>query len=103
MSENSISIGPAGSQWVYEPSSTSYDMTRGSSRRLSIKTSRGDEVTSLSVEPDKSALIVVDMQNFFLHPRCKENVLGLKTVSPLLKVIEKCRDINVQVYCCLYL
>ena len=53
--------------------------------------------TSVAIDPESSALVVVDMQNFFLDPECMEHPNGLKAVGPTIKVIEKCREAEIQV------
>lgn len=97
MASQHIFIGPDGNQWIFDTASRSYDLTRGSQHKLVIHTSRGAEVSSILVDPEKSALIIVDMQNFFLHPDCRDNPTGLSTIDPILNVIEKCRAVHMQV------
>ena len=97
MSPQNLTLGPVGNQWQYSPSANYYDLSRGSSKKLSIDTTRGTEVKSISIDPEISALIIVDMQNFFLHPKCRDHPLGLKTIEPLLKVIDTCRIEGIQV------
>lgn len=93
-----LSIGPEGDQWHYDPDSKSYDLSRGAPVKLQIKTTHGKEVESISLDASKTVLVIVDMQNFFLHPYCRDNKLGLATVAPLLKVIDNCRELNLQVH-----
>ncbi|CAA7265826.1 unnamed protein product [Cyclocybe aegerita] len=42
---------------------------------------------TIRVDKTRTALIVIDMQNFFLHPDIRAHPLGLKCVEPLLQVI----------------
>lgn len=97
MDSEAISIGPEGDQWHYMPSSKTYDLTRGSEKKLRMKTTRGKEVDAIFINPDVSALIIVDMQNYFLHPKCRDHPLGLATVEPTMNIIEKCEDVGIQV------
>ena len=98
MSPESIILGPDSDQWSYSPSTKCYDLSRGAVKKLAINTIRGEEVDSILINPDISALVVVDMQNFFLHPKCRDHPLGLKTVEPTVKVVEKCRELGIHVW-----
>ncbi|EJD55356.1 Isochorismatase hydrolase [Auricularia subglabra TFB-10046 SS5] len=49
------------------------------------------------VDPAKSALIVVDMQNFFLHPDIMPHPTGLAAVDPLLRVLPILRQRGVSI------
>lgn len=61
-----------------------------------METSQGIPSTFITVAPSLSALVVVDMQNYFLHPSCRDHPTGLAAVEPTLKVIQKCREIGMQ-------
>jgi len=92
-----ISWGPEGAEWKYSQSSKTFDISGGASKNLKIATTQGPGDTFFTVSPDESALVIVDMQNFFLHPRCMDHPNGLKAVEPTLKVIERCREAGIQV------
>jgi isochorismate hydrolase len=96
-SNDLITIGPESEEWIYNPTLKTYDLSRSSPNQLKIATTRGDEVRSILINPEISALVVIDMQNFFLHPKCRDHPLGLATVEPTIKVIEKCRQLGIQV------
>jgi phosphatidylethanolamine-binding protein len=49
------------------------------------------------IDPDKTLLVIIDMQNFFVHPVFREHTEGLKTIEPLIRVIEKCRRERIEV------
>ncbi|KUJ24406.1 Isochorismatase hydrolase, partial [Mollisia scopiformis] len=51
----------------------------------------------ITIAPEKTALIVVDMQNFFLDSKCMDHPNGLKAVQPTIAVIEKCREVGIKV------
>jgi len=100
-----LSFGPQGNQWYYTRDTKTYDLTRGNGQGDSVKnfniaTTQGFSDTSITIDPAQSALVVVDMQNYFLDARCRSYPAGLATVEPLLKVIEKCREVGVQVCFC---
>ncbi|ROW07673.1 hypothetical protein VMCG_03535 [Cytospora schulzeri] len=90
-------------QWVYDKSTKTYDLTRGksddSSSRppLSIRTTQGPPDTKILISPSQTVLVIVDMQNFFLHPSCRAHPDGLAAVDPLLRTIEHCRRRGIQV------
>lgn len=92
-----LTFGPPGEQWQYSRSTKTYDLARGMKPSLKIGTTQGPDDTFLSVYPSLSALVVVDMQNFFLDPKCREHPTGLAAVEPTLKVIEKCHEAGIQV------
>lgn len=97
MSTPDLTFGPSGDQWTYNRSAKTYDLSRGLSKILTIATSQGPKETSFTIAPELSALVVVDMQNYFLSPECRDHPLGLKAVEPTIKVIEKCREAGIQV------
>jgi phosphatidylethanolamine-binding protein len=92
-----MTFGPEGDQWHYSRASKTYDLTRGAASAHTVKTTYGPENTFISIAPELSALVIVDMQNFFLHPSCREHPTGLAAVEPTLKLIEKCRAVGIQV------
>jgi len=56
-----------------------------------------DDDRTVRMDSHKTALVVVDMQNFFLDPRIRKNPQGLKCVEPLLKVIPAVRTAGCQI------
>ncbi|KAH8682401.1 isochorismatase [Xylariales sp. PMI_506] len=90
-------FGPLGDQWLYECSTRTYDLAREASKRLTISTTKGPADTSIVVNPDATALVVVDMQNFFLDAKCRSHPTGLAAVDSTLDVIRKCREVGIQV------
>jgi hypothetical protein len=92
-----LTFGPDGDQWHYNRSTKTYDLTRGSAKAShKIQTTWGPQDTFISIAPEITALVVVDMQNFFLHPSCMEHPTGLAAVEPTIKVINKCRELGIQ-------
>lgn len=63
---------------------------------MTIPTTQGVSA-SITIDPEATALVIVDMQNYFLDPQCNEHVTGLKAVEPTIKAIEKCREAGIQV------
>lgn len=100
MSSKILTFEPPGSQWIYDKQTKTYDLTRSSSPSsptLEISTTYGPPSTSLLLAPAKTALVIVDMQNFFLHPSCRSHPAGLAAVAPLAATIRRCREVGVQV------
>jgi isochorismate hydrolase len=83
--------------WKYNLEARSYDLSRDSKTKLKLEVKDSRENNSVTIDPLSTALIIVDMQNVFLHPKCRDNPLGLKTVEPIVKAIENCRKLGIQV------
>ncbi len=89
--------GPPGDRWHYDHSTKHYDLCRESDKELTIATTAGPKGTTIAVAPELSALVIVDMQNFFLDSKLIENPLGLKAIDPIISVIRRCRAVGIQV------
>ncbi|KAI1459901.1 Isochorismatase hydrolase [Annulohypoxylon moriforme] len=93
-----LTLGPKGNEWKYSRDTKTYDLTRGvSSPGFTIRTTQGPPDASITLAPALSALVVVDMQNFFLHPRCNDHPSGLAAADHTLEVIRKCREVDVKI------
>ncbi|KAF5390346.1 hypothetical protein D9757_002961 [Collybiopsis confluens] len=55
----------------------------------------GDRLIRLDTQ--KSAVVIIDMQNFFLHPDIRSHPKGLLCVDPLMKVVPFLRQKNVMI------
>lgn len=95
-SSSPLTFGPPTSQWHYNRTTRTYDLTRSSAKKLTIATTAGPEA-KISIDPAISVLVVVDMQNFFLSPKCRDHPLGLAAVEPTIRVLERCREVGVKV------
>lgn len=91
-----LSFGPPGNQWHYSRSTRTYDLTRGQLPAITVPTTQGAPGTDIRIAPAATALVIVDMQNFFLHPDCRDHPLGLAAVPPTLRLVERCRALGVQ-------
>ena len=95
-----VTFGPDGDEWSYDFARRTYDLGRssggGGGTRLIMSTTRGPEDTKIAVDPARTALVVVDMQNYFLHPSCRSHPTGLAAVQPTLAAIRKCREEGIQ-------
>lgn len=99
MAPDQLTFGPPGAQWIYDRASKTYDLTHNkpTPSPLHIALTQGPPDTSLLLSPQQSALVIVDMQNFFLHPSCRAHPTGLAAVEPLLQTIAHCRKVGVQI------
>ncbi|KAF5375023.1 hypothetical protein D9758_000309 [Tetrapyrgos nigripes] len=61
--------------------STSPSISKG---QLDIKV---DGNRTIRVDASKTALVVIDMQNFFLHPDLRSHPTGLACVDPIMNVV----------------
>ncbi|KIJ57328.1 hypothetical protein M422DRAFT_148576 [Sphaerobolus stellatus SS14] len=90
-----------GSFWVEYPSGL-VDMTRSTAtpptdgnppkkeeKFLDIDV---DGERKIRIDPKQSAIVIIDMQNFFLHPDLRAHPTGLACVDPLLKVVPRLRE-----------
>ncbi|KAJ3569767.1 hypothetical protein NP233_g4841 [Leucocoprinus birnbaumii] len=57
----------------------------------------GEPKRRIRVSKDKSALIVIDMQNFFLHPDLRKHLKGVDCVQPLMDVVPKMRAMDMKI------
>jgi hypothetical protein len=96
MSVSEISLGPSPG-WKYCLEKKNYDLSRGSNTKLILPTKNSRENDSITVDPSSTALVIVDMQNIFLHPRSRDSPLGRETVEPVMKTVRKCREYGIQV------
>ncbi|KAJ3734825.1 Isochorismatase hydrolase [Lentinula guzmanii] len=55
----------------------------------------GDKTVRL--DTDKTAFVIIDMQNFFLHQDIRDHPKGLACVDPLMKVVPFFRDKNIKI------
>lgn len=91
-----IRFGHGKEAWLYHPQSGVFDLTRQSATKLHVP-SHSDNMTGVLLDPARTMLVVVDMQNFFISPRCYSHVAGLAAVDPTLAVMKKCRSLGIRV------
>ncbi|KAK0115595.1 hypothetical protein ONS95_000130 [Cadophora gregata] len=97
MSTETLTFGPPNDTWTYDHPTKTWDLSNSSKRNLTFSTTEGLSDTSVTINPERTALVVVDMQNFFLDASCMEHPNGLKAVEPTARVVEWCRVVGVQV------
>ncbi|RDW76121.1 isochorismatase-like hydrolase [Coleophoma crateriformis] len=105
------SFGPPGKEWQYSPNTSypggTFDLSHGAAEYLLFQTtlpegmvqpkSLGCGDAEVAIDPAATALVIVDMQNYFLDPACMEHPKGLAAVEPTAKAIHKCRQAGIQV------
>ncbi|KAI0108915.1 Isochorismatase-like protein [Nemania sp. FL0031] len=95
---STITFGVPSTGWVYYQDKKLYDLTRdGLAPHFSFDTTQGRPETSVMIDPKTTALVVVDMQNFFLHPDCNDHPNGLEAADRITEVVAKCREIGIQI------
>jgi isochorismate hydrolase len=95
-----LTFGPPGREWTYFPLTKTYDLSPATplASKLTISTTAGAPDTSFTFDSSKTALVIVDMQNFFLDPKSMEHPAGVAAVEPTIKLIAKCRSLGIQVF-----
>ncbi|KAI1202822.1 Isochorismatase-like protein [Nemania serpens] len=93
-----VTFGPIDGGWVYHKDKKLYDLTRNASApSLSFNTTQGRPDTAVMIGPKITALVVVDMQNFFLDPRCNDHPAGIQAAERILEVVARCRVLGIQI------
>ncbi len=116
-----MGFGPEGDQWIYYPKQQLYDLTRSRTpaegaalaaaavaeggtdaavvptSAVTVRVTAGPLGTRIAVAPERTALVIVDMQNFFLHRRCRDHPTGRAAVAPTLAAIAQCRRAGIQI------
>ena len=95
--DNSVTFGGDDS-WVFDPISKRFDLSRGSTRKLIVDANEDvRDHRGCVIDPDKTVLLVVDMQNYFIDPQCCHHPEGIAAVEPTLSVVDRCRRDGIQV------
>ena len=85
-------------QWLYLPATRKFDLSRGSKQKMVFECAEPERNhTGFMIDPDTSVLVIVDMQNYFIHPTYRHHDAGIAAVEPILRVLERCRKEGVQV------
>jgi nicotinamidase-related amidase len=71
--------------------------SEGQGKSTSILFSSLSEGTSIRIDQKRSALVIVDMQNFFLHPDLRERPVGRDCVAPILSILPACRANGIKI------
>ncbi|KAJ7092697.1 Isochorismatase hydrolase [Mycena epipterygia] len=52
---------------------------------------------TVRVNRNSTAIVIIDMQNFFLHSELRDHPSGLKCVEPLMKVVPALRNLGIKI------
>ena len=95
-------IGSPENFWLYSPE-TGYDLTHPplpTSNPIYPRITLQTRTTPITISPSKTALVIIDLQNYFLSPALghASDSPGLAAVSKLIDhVIPSCRKENIQI------
>lgn len=97
--EANTTLGNYYNYWRKYPNGT-FDLTRGDRSPVTspkLLPMMGDR-SSIIIEPNRTALVIVDMQNFFLHPDLSPGArTGREAVQPTVDIIEGFRKNEMKV------
>jgi hypothetical protein len=95
---SNIVFGPSSNEWKYYPEARLYDLSRNRTHpTISFATSKGPPDIVVKIVPEFTALVVIDMQNYFLHPSCNYHPAGVAAANQVVQVITKCREAQIKV------
>lgn len=66
-------------------------------RRTEKFSTLGLDGTTIRLDKSRTALVIVDMQNFFLHPSLRTKPLGSECVGPVQKILPACRSSGITI------
>ena len=93
-------IGGAKNFWLHSPKNNTYDLTHPPTPTSSPVFPRTELETTkarVTIAPAKTALVIIDLQNYFLSPALgrPRDAVGLKVVEKLVEVgIPACRYVH---------
>ncbi|KAJ1310970.1 hypothetical protein OPQ81_009481 [Rhizoctonia solani] len=85
--------GSSPHSWIEYPSGL-VDLSPNSTKSIEFSV-LGDRRVRL--DPETAALVVVDMQNYFLHPELRDHPTGLECVKPLKEMLPVLRQAGVNI------
>jgi len=92
VTSSKVRFGNYYNYWVLDTETNTFDLTRGGSDNAITIPTLAKQNSSITIAPERSALVIIDMQNFFLHPEVRPgSVLGRAAVEPTLKAIDAFR------------
>ncbi|KAL5483268.1 hypothetical protein ACEPAI_8498 [Sanghuangporus weigelae] len=92
----SVNFGNFYNYWLTD-GSTTFDLTRGNS--TGAKTLRAS-TSNITISPARSAMVIVDMQNFFLNPAFVHHPAGLVAIQPTIDAVHAFRAAGVKIIWC---
>ena len=95
--EGEFFIGNPLNFWRFS-SKHGFDLTRPRDDQTNASIHLETTTIPILIDPRRSALIIIDMQNFFLHPNVRLHETGLLAATQLLNnVIPAARKVNLQI------
>lgn len=96
-SRTKMIIGNATNFWRYS-NENGFDLTRRNDDEKSVGISFQTTTIPIRIDPKRSAVVIIDMQNFFLHPSVRSHPTGLAASQKLLDyVIPAARQAEIQI------
>jgi nicotinamidase-related amidase len=97
VNNKSIIIGNTSNFWRYS-SENGFDLTRQNDHQTCSSIKLETAETPIIIDAARSALVIIDMQNFFLHPAVRSHDTGLAASKNLLKyAIPAARKAGIQI------
>jgi nicotinamidase-related amidase len=78
--------------WIVEDGH--FDVSRGAAKTVTIDM---EDSQKLTFDPDRSAFVIIDMQNYFCSPRLGRPEGALKLVPAITSAVESCRQLGMQI------
>ena len=95
--DKNVIIGNTSNFWRYSHDN-GFDLTRQYDDQICRPISLQTTTTPILIDPNRSALVIIDMQNFFLHPTLRDHSTGLSASNKLLEVaIPAARKAGIQI------
>ena len=81
-------FGPAGDVWTYSAKTKMYDLSWNTQGKIfQLDVTRGPSGISFTVDLNITALVIIDIQNFFLYLSCNNHPMGVAASQQTLCVI----------------
>ncbi|TGJ84547.1 hypothetical protein E0Z10_g4242 [Xylaria hypoxylon] len=98
MTSSPLTLGVVDDGWLYYKDKKLYDLSRDAiPPYFSFNATQGEPDTTVLIGSRLTALVVVDMQNFFLHPRCNDYPEGREAAERTAEVVDKARKLGIQI------
>ncbi|KZT52579.1 Isochorismatase hydrolase [Calocera cornea HHB12733] len=91
---SALKFGNEFNYWLKSEKGT--DLTRGVAGGRPLKTGK-EEVL---INPKRSALVIIDMQNYFLHEKCCNGKLGREMIPTMIESVKAARKAGMPVVWC---
>jgi len=89
-----LKFGNAYNYWI--KTDAGFDLSRGSKETITVKTTKD----SITIAPKRTALVIIDMQNYFLDEKLFDNGPGRDSVPIMMETVQACRKAGIPVVWC---